>query len=773
MYRRHTSHSGAANRTVLSIKKESGMADIKKDPATFDADVLIIGGGFGGLAAAIRIKELSPETSVLIVDKQTIGWGGKANKGAGVLWVLAPGDDIDAFVDFHVKNIGVYLNDQDLLYAMARESYRAAQKLADWGVKVMKSPEGELDLNHLPFGWSLAAADLDMMQPLKSKATRLGVELLDKTQVVDLLKQDGCVTGAVGFSLLDGRFVLFNSKATILANGDCDFGVMRMWANACGEGIAAAYNAGAEMRNAEFGNFYDVINKATGIPIVFGFDFLYNAEGERVSSKYIKGPQPDIPVSIILGMEKEVLEGRGPIYIDMAEFVESPEGGSGIFRWDRPHFKELFNRETAKMRKHQPPPGERIEVSLGFTGELSAVRVDREMKTTLPGLWAIGDTSYAGSAWAGAAEAPPGRLRGSGLMNALISALLAAPSAVGHAKETALSLPDDQEIGRAKEKIFAPLNRSHGYSASEAIRSIQEVVVPVRYSMRRNRERLEEALSKVEGVREKLTELYADDPHGLVKCHEASCIALCAEMGFRAALARTESRGWHYREDYPERDDANWLKWIIVRKAGDDMAVTTEPIPMDRYKIKPDRTKAVLDAVVDHEELVGVTPEMIDWWWVNMEKGYPLWEPNDHKSFVWEVPPPLGGYLGAIQIAEEKMGPMPPMKIRIRWDDPDSCPIPRSYEHAIVASGINSEGEVQAMILHEYEKSPRGTRMRSTMRFLGPVPPGLPEIWKKHDRAEVSTFPRFLPDLYRIWQVVKDPAINRQCSLAKNPRQKS
>jgi hypothetical protein len=196
-----------------------------------------------------------------------------------------------------------------------------------------------------------------------------------------------------------------------------------------------------------------------------------------------------------------------------------------------------------------------------------------------------------------------------------------------------------------------------------------------------------------------------------------------------------------------------------------NMVVTTEPIPIERYKIKPGQTAAVPDAVVDHDELVGITPEMIDWWWVNMEKGYPLWEPNDHKSFVWEVPPPAGGFLGAIQIAEEKMGPLPPMKIRIRWDDPSTCPIPRVYEHAIVASGINPDGEVQAMILHEYEKSPRGTRMRSTMRFLGPVPPGLPEIWKLHDKSEVTTFPRFLPDLYRLWQAVKDPTINRQCSL--------
>ena len=742
------------------------MSEEAKNLSSYETDVLIIGGGFGGLATAIRIKELAPETAVLLVDKQTIGWGGKANKGAGVLWVLAPGDDIEAFVDFHVKNIGIYLNDQELLYSMGKESYGAARKLADWGVNVMKTPTGDLDVTRLPFGWSLAAADLDMMQPLKNRAVKLGVKLLDKTQIVELLKQDGHATGAVGFSLLDGCFTVLNAKATILANGDCDFGVMRMWANACGDGIAAAYNAGAEMRNAEFGNFYDVVNKGTGIPIVFGFNYLCNGLGENISAKYIQGPQPDIPISIILGMEKEVMEGRGPIYINMAEFAK-PSTGGGIFQWDRPHFKALFGREFEKARQYGPPPAEKIEVSLGFTGELSPIKVDHEMKTTLPGLWAIGDTSYAGSAWAGAAEAPPGRLRGSGLMNALIAALMAAPSVVRHSKEISFSAPDNAELATLKEKIFAPLNRKNGCSASEAIRGIQEAVAPVKYSMRRSKERLDEALFKVAAVQTKLSELCAEDPHSLAKCHEASCIALCAEIGFRAALARTESRGWHYREDYPQQDDENWLKWVIVKKVNEEMVVATEPVPIEGYKIKPGQTIARPDAVVEHEELVGVTPEMIDWWWVNMEKGYPLWEPNDHKSFVWEVPPPAGGYLGAIQIAEEKMGPMPPMKIRIRWDDPDNCPIPRVYEHAIVASGVDPEGNVGAMILHEWEKSPGGTRMRSTMRFLAPVPPSLSEIWKKHDRAEVSTFPQFLPDLYRLWQAVKDPTINRQCSLAK------
>jgi succinate dehydrogenase / fumarate reductase flavoprotein subunit len=732
----------------------------------FFTDVLIVGGGIGGLAAAIRIRELSPELKVLLVDKQTIGWGGKANKGAGVFWVIAPGDDIDAFVDYHVRNIGVYLNDQDFLYTMARESYGAAKKLSEWGVNIVKTPSGEPKFIPRPFGWSMMSGDLDMMRHLRARALKSGVEIVDKTQVVELLKQEGRVTGAVGFNILDGRLSVFNSKATILANGDCDFGVMRMWASACGDGVAAAYNAGAQMRNAEFANFYDVINKATGIPIVFGFEFLYNKSGEHISPKYITSREPDIPISIILGIEKEVAEGRGPISIHLQEMMTMTSQGGDQSRWEgRPHAKTLFDCERAKEHLFGPPADGKVEISLGFTGELSPIKVDQDMRTTVPGLWAIGDTSYAGSGWAGATEAPPGRIRGSGLMNAVIGALLSAPSITSYVPTTSPTEAGYDDVARLKEAIFAPLGRDQGYSPIDAVRSIQEVVVPVKYSMRRTKERLEEALSRVAEVQAKLPELWATDPHGLGKCHEARCIALCAEIGFRAALARTESRGWHYREDFPKRDDKNWLKWIILQKDGDKMTVSTEPIPVETYKIQATHTPPLQEVTVDHDELIGVTPEMIDWWWVNMEKGYPLWQPNDHKSFVWEVPPPVGGYLGAIQIAEERMGPTPPIKIRIRWDDPEDCPIPRVYEHAIVASGIGPDGQVRAMILHQYEATPRGTRMRSTMRYMGSVPPRMPEIWKNHDRAEVSTFPDFLPDLYRLWQVVKDPTINRQCSL--------
>ncbi|HVP76279.1 MAG TPA: succinate dehydrogenase/fumarate reductase flavoprotein subunit, partial [Thermodesulfobacteriota bacterium] len=217
---------------------------------------------------------------------------------------------------------------------------------------------------------------------------------------------------------------------------------------------------------------------------------------------------------------------------------------------------------------------------------LSPVRVDHEMKTSLAGLWAIGDICYQGSAWAGAVPAPPGRLRGSGVMNTLFTSLRGGPPAARFAAEAASPKINDADVERFKKEIFAPTERDKGLSPDEAIYSVQDIVCKVKYNLRRSKDRLEEALSKIERVRQGLSNLYAKDGHGLGKCHEAKSMALCAEMTLRAALMRTESRGSHFREDHPERDDRNWVKWIIIKKKEEKMVLSTEPVPIEKYRVK-------------------------------------------------------------------------------------------------------------------------------------------------------------------------------------------
>ncbi|MEW6667329.1 MAG: FAD-dependent oxidoreductase [Thermodesulfobacteriota bacterium] len=562
------------------------MANLEDLGEVVSTDLLIVGGGIGGLCAAIRAKEVFPDIDVLIVDKQTIGYAGKASKGGGILWALGPEDDLEEFVELHVKEIGDYLNDQELLYAYSREMYRNIEQLADWGVNVQKDEAGKLSLiRREGTRWSLAGVDLNMMLPLRRKARKLGARTLNKVQVVDLLKRNDRVVGATGFDIINGRFYTFKAKATVLANGSCNYKVMRMWSSANGDGIATAYRAGAEMRNAEFGNFYDILNTETNAPAVYGHNFLYNAREENIFDRYVARAEPDIPLATVLSMEKEVSEGRGPIHLDLAQW-QKYRAAIYYADWKRPHFEAFHGRAASKFQKYGHP-GQKPVVALAFHAELSPVKVDHEMKTTLEGLWAIGDTSYAGSAWAGAIFAPPGRMRGSGLGNALFSALRGAPSAARFASETSVAEVDPEEVKKSKKGIFAPMQRERGLLPVEAVHAIQDVIVPVKYNLRRRKDRMEEALTRIEAIQESLGELYAKDYHGLFNCHEAMAMALCAEMTFRAALARTESRGWHYREDYPEHDNKNWLKWVIVKQEGGKMMMSSEPIPIDRYKHKP------------------------------------------------------------------------------------------------------------------------------------------------------------------------------------------
>jgi succinate dehydrogenase/fumarate reductase flavoprotein subunit len=109
----------------------------------------------------------------------------------------------------------------------------------------------------------------------------------------------------------------------------------------------------------------------------------------------------------------------------------------------------------------------------------------------------------------------------------------------------------------------------------------------MKYNLRRSKDRLEEALAMIETLKGNLPSLNAKDLHYLSKCHEAKSMAICAELTFKAALMRSESRGFHFREDYPDRDDKNWLKWIIIQQVEGEMKLTTQQIPIEKYKIKP------------------------------------------------------------------------------------------------------------------------------------------------------------------------------------------
>ena len=421
--------------------------------------------------------------------------------------------------------------------------------------------------------------------PIRAKARKLGTKIINKIHIVDLLKQSNRIIGAVGFDIISGQFYIFKAKATVLANGDCGYKVRRFWSAGTGDGIAAAYRAGAEMRNAEYGNLYGhTVYQDTDSGMV-GYPFLVNASGENLPAKYLPNLGPTgvfLPVKLAVGMEKEIAEGRGPIY-----FAPPPSAPPRGMHTGLPKLSEWTQRMLDKERKYGLPQNVRREIAVPLHGETSCIKVDHEMRTSLEGLWAIGDTSYAGSAVAGAVASPPGITPGSGIMYAVISAASGGTFSARYAAGAVLTDIDIIDIKKLKEEVFSPMQDKKGLSPSDAIETLQDVTAPLRYNLRRSKDRLEEALIKVEEVKEHLSGLFAKDLHYLGKCHEVKSMTLCAELTFRAALMRTESRGFHFREDYPERDDNNWLKWIILKQDSNKVRLSTQPLPIDNYKIKP------------------------------------------------------------------------------------------------------------------------------------------------------------------------------------------
>ena len=562
------------------------------------ADVLVIGGSIAGLTAAITSKETAPELDILVVDKATAsaGWAGKPPRGAGHLSFITPEDDPEEFIKYHVYNIGCFLNDQILLTEYAYATRRIVERLELWGVNVVKRLDGKILWNKIgPFPWGITVTDIEINKRLANYAQRLGVRFIDNVFVADLLKDGEKVVWAVGFSITDGTYYILKAYATILATGSQNYGLLRLW-NGTGNGIRAAYCAGAEMRNAEFGNYGGGLICADTPPatdwFISGQDFMYNAKGENLTKKYRPDPRPDSDPETYLAWYKETLAGNGPIYVDLEEAIAGDQQRFFFIPGARPLTDKYWKRfSEIALTARKDASAKRVQVIHAFQGEFSPVKVNHQMATSLPGLFAVGDVSYSGYAWTGAVPYPPGRLKGSGLMGALFSGMKGGSAAAIYARALkAYGVEpkiENAQVKEIKEKVYGPLERSAGVSPYELIRKIQDAIYPIDYSIIKSEERMKEALEKILAVQEELDKMKAKDYHELIKCIDAESMALCAEMFYRASLMRTESRGFHYREDYPEMDNKNWLKWIIIKKENEKMKLYVENIPIEKYPYKP------------------------------------------------------------------------------------------------------------------------------------------------------------------------------------------
>jgi len=229
--------------------------------------------------------------------------------------------------------------------------------------------------------------------------------------------------------------------------------------------------------------------------------------------------------------------------------------------------------------------GTKPETTIKTVIQVEPVKVDTDMKTCVEGLWATGKMVTQGCAYFG-------WTRGDGLGFASTTGMMAGDSVAPYAATAEFDEINLDQVAALKEKIYAPLNRPTNRKPKEIFDMIERYIFDVKYAVTKDSESINEVLNDIETMKKIVPELTASDPHGLSKCLEAADNILALEMIFRSSLMREETRGImypHYRKEFPEVDNKNWLKWINIRQGKDgEMELFTEDIPMWRYPIRPE-----------------------------------------------------------------------------------------------------------------------------------------------------------------------------------------
>jgi succinate dehydrogenase/fumarate reductase flavoprotein subunit len=563
---------------------------------TIKADVLVIGGGISGLHAAIRAAENGAD--VLVVDKGGIGWAGCVPLTAGICMAVPP-ERFDDWFNWAVRENGEYLNNQDWTRLVGNEAYRTVTG----EVEELKLPyleeNGELVFSQRQRYYPTARYNpAKLLIKLKSAAKKNRARLMDKVFIADLLRSDRKVTGAVGFSLTDGKPLIFQAKATIIADGSLMSQGNKFFVVNTGVGISMAYRAGAELMNAEFGPGYGYgfkdgeLYKRTNL-------FLYyeNAQGELFMGNYypefaraLETGQPiteDFSLAVD-AMSREIMAGRGPIYIDFRKISAEDKNkllGAVPFPEMAGTRRGAGFLDFLRDRVGVDPDRERIEVTVQNTCVgLGPVRVGLDCETTVAGLWAVGDACQNGSGWIGARAS--GTNSGFCIPFSMVSGNQGGRAAAAHAANQEFTAVDAAANGAVAE-MLEPLGREGDLNSNDVIYGVQEVTIPVKYTLYRVADRLNEALGKLQTVEAMLPRVSAENYHELAKYHQARSMATVVGFNLNSALLRTESRGNHRRQDFPERDDQNWLKWIVISSDGQAAKYRLEPVPLDKYALKP------------------------------------------------------------------------------------------------------------------------------------------------------------------------------------------
>ncbi|MBU2992890.1 FAD-binding protein [Octadecabacter sp. 1_MG-2023] len=528
-------------------------------------DVLVIGGGMAGLFAAVKAHDAGAST--MIVSKGRLGSSGLTPFGKG-FFVFDPDvetDTIDDFVDT-VARSALGTSNPTYTRQMAEHSMARAADLREWGYF-------DQTLSNRPF-----------MKPIEDR----DIPLLERVHVTHLIKEDGKIAGAAGFRIDAEETVTIRAKSVILCTGAGGFKPNGFpLGDLTHDGTIMAYEIGAKVTGKEWndghmtrsdnpaacydgwGDMFERVPSTNGVEVHhdLGVDLNYTAymTGNPVAGGPGSAPSDEDAVEVEGGPQTPVEfqrdfgapggddEGGGP-----------PSGEGGAPGAPPPGFEPSANVGGASA-------GMAIHKSEGL------VPFDGRCASNIAGLYAAGDAL--GSHMSGGIYTQVG----SSLTGSAVQGAIAGEAAAEYADTADTPVIPDARISEIVDEILAPLRLDAGYGPAWVTQTLQGIMIPNFVLYIKKASMMTAALAYVEELRDHhVPMLRAANMHELRLAHETRNMILSAEMKMRASLMRTESRGSHYRLDYPDMDDVNWRAWINIYQ-GEDGSMQLEKQPFDTW----------------------------------------------------------------------------------------------------------------------------------------------------------------------------------------------
>jgi fumarate reductase (CoM/CoB) subunit A len=552
-------------------------------------DILVIGAGGAGARAAIEAATNDPKLNIVILNQGPIGRSGLTSMAnGGMQWVSHPDDSPRNHFEDTVR-VGSFLNEQNLVEIVAEESPQRAEDLIRWGAKVLTlGGPGRRSADAPGTGPSFSRGHyipgVTYMAALRNELERHpNVTVLEDVIATKLLTKANRIIGATVLSIRTGEYFVVEAKATVLAAGglgeiyphstNAPFG---LHGHATGMGYAMAYHAAAELIDMEMVQFTGnqlwppwLLGNPALLVSMCGGKYI-NALGQE----YMKLPQPRDALQRL--SYKEIKEGRGTerggVYIDL---TVSPLSSKEVEEQLKSSLAVGIAKERWKLIKAMSadtpdPKTWRIEFTPGgahfFMG---GVRINEKCETNLEGLYAAGEVS-------GGVHGA-NRMGGNALVEIIVFGARAGRYAAEYAKRADWIEPEEAPIKEEHDRLYG-FFRSEGVAPKTVMDKIATFMAQY-VGVGRTGTDLMKALSEIESLRaDVLPKLRA--PQGLrfnigwIEAIQVPYMVDVAEMIIRSALFRTESRGAHYREDYPETDP-KWLKHTRIKK---NLELSTVPV---------------------------------------------------------------------------------------------------------------------------------------------------------------------------------------------------